>query len=62
MTTPSGGQEEGGDASIKESQKQNELLLQQVLREALEPASNKSSADSPMEMEEKRNFNLPIKT
>ena len=27
------------EASIKESQRQNELLLQQVLREALEPAT-----------------------
>jgi len=35
------------EASIRESQQQNEMLLQQVLREALEPASDKSSADSP---------------
>jgi type I restriction enzyme S subunit len=33
------------EASIKESQQQNELLLQQVLREVLEPASAESTAD-----------------
>lgn len=39
------------EASIKESQQQNEQLLQQVLREALEPASDKSSAGRPKEKE-----------
>jgi len=39
------------EASIKESQQQNELLLQQVLRESLEPASDKSTADRPKEKE-----------
>jgi type I restriction enzyme S subunit len=39
------------EASIKESQIQNELLLQQVLREALEPVSDISSAGMPKEKE-----------
>ena len=37
------------EASIKESQQQNELFLQQVLREALEPASDKSLTGRPKE-------------
>lgn len=35
------------EASIKESQQQNELLLQQVLREALEPSYAKASDGKP---------------
>jgi type I restriction enzyme S subunit len=35
------------EASIKESQQQNEMLLQQVLREALEPAYAKTSDGKP---------------
>ena len=35
------------EASIKESQQQNELLLQQVLREALEPSYAKASESRP---------------
>lgn len=37
------------EASIKESQQQNELLLQQVLREALEPSSAEAVAGRPKE-------------
>lgn len=37
------------EASIKESQQQNELLLQQVLREALNPSSAEAAAGGPME-------------
>jgi type I restriction enzyme S subunit len=57
------------EASIKESQQHNELLLQQVLREALEPAGDLSAdrvdeatADRPEGEEKSRNFNLPIQT
>jgi type I restriction enzyme S subunit len=39
------------EESIKKSQTANEMLLQQVLREALEPPSDKSSAGKPKEKE-----------
>lgn len=39
------------EESIKNSQTQNEMLLQQVLREALEPFTNKFPADKPKEKE-----------
>ena len=45
------------EASIKESQQQNELLLQQVLREALEPASvNKAEYELNMAAEPKSGY------
>jgi len=39
------------EESIKNSQTQNEMLLGQVLREALEPASIKSKAGKPVKNE-----------